>query len=38
MINNIISELKEKYYKPLKIFDSLENTINNQQHYLTTKL
>ena len=37
MINNIISELKEKYYKPLKIFDSLENTINNQQHYLTTK-
>ena len=38
MINNIISELKEKYYKPLKINDKyFEYTINNQQQYYTTK-
>ena len=38
MINNIISELKEKYYKPLKINDKyFEYTLNNQQQYYTTK-
>ena len=38
MINNIISELKEKYYKPLKINDKyFDYTLNNQQQYYTTK-